>query len=188
MRCRQLGLNPIFLTDHDTVAAAIHLQAVGQGDVVAGQEILTTAGELIGLFLQRHIQSGLAPLDAAREVKQQGGLVYLEHPYDSSRRRLSESAIESIADAIDIVEIFNGRSNDIANRRAADLCSVLGAAPGAGSDAHSLDEIGTVYIEMEDFDGAQDFLAKLRVGRIVIGRHKLLLAIEAKLGPKIRRR
>jgi predicted metal-dependent phosphoesterase TrpH len=155
---------------------------------VGGEEVMTDAGELIGLFLERPIQRGLGPRDTAMEIKAQGGLVYLEHPYDTSRRHLSEVAIEAIADMIDIVEVFNGRSDDKANRRAKDLRDILDAAPGAGSDAHSLSEIGSVYIEMENFEGAQDFLAKLRSAKIVKGRRKLLLRAEAKLGGKMRRR
>jgi hypothetical protein len=61
----------------------------------------------------------------------------------------------------------------------------LGAAPGAGSDAHTISEIGSVFIEMEDFVGASDFLIKLADSRIITGRSKLLLTAEAKLGPKI---
>jgi len=62
-----------------------------------------------------------------------------------------------------------------------DLRGALGAAPGAGSDAHSLGEIGSVYVEMEEFEGAEDFLAKLRRSKIVKHRHQLLLAAEAML-------
>lgn len=148
---------------------------------------MTTDGELIGLFLERAVKSGLTPRDTAREIKSQGGLVYLEHPYDPFRRHLSEAAIEILADTIDIVEVFNGRSGEEANRRAEDLCAILGATAGAGSDAHSLREIGSVYVEMEDFDGAQDFLTKLRGSEIVKHRHKLLLWAEAKLGNRKRR-
>lgn len=187
VRCRRLGLDPIFLTDHDTIAGADRLQA-GKHRVVVGEEVMTTAGELIGLFLQRPVQSGLKPRDAALEIKGQGGLVYLEHPYDPFRRHLSEDAIEAIQDLIDIVEVFNGRSEEQANRRAKDLCEILGATPGAGSDAHSVKEIGSAYVEMEDFDGAADFLTKLREAKIVKGRSKLLLMAEAKLTHKIRRR
>ena len=152
-----------------------------------GQEILTTAGELIGLFLERAVQCDLTPKEAALNIKAQGGLIYLEHPYDPFRRRLSEASIESLADLIDIVEVFNGRSDEQANRRAEDLCRILGAAPGAGSDAHSLREIGSVYVEIEDFHGAQDFLAKLRRAQIVRRRHKLFLFAEATLGNKLRK-
>jgi predicted metal-dependent phosphoesterase TrpH len=184
-RCRRLGLAPVFLTDHDSIEGALRLRATTR--VVVGEEVMTTAGELIGLFLQERVPAGLAPMAAAAEIKKQGGLVYLEHPYDPFRRHLSEAAIEALADLIDIVEVFNGRSDDKANQRAEDLCATLGAAPGAGSDAHRIGEIGSVYVEMEDFDGASDFLAKLRNGKIVKGRMKWLLMAEASLRPKIRR-
>ena len=154
---------------------------------MVGEEIMTTEGELIGLFLERAVPSGLTPRNTVLEIKAQGGLVYLEHPYDTFRRHLSEAAIETLADMIDIVEVFNGRSEEEANRRAEDLCAILGAAAGAGSDAHSIREIGSVYVEMEDFEGAQDFLTKLREAKIVKRRHKLLLWAEGKLGNKMRR-
>ena len=185
-RCRRLGLAPVFLTDHNTIAGAAQLRA-GSERVVAGEEVMTTEGELIGLFLERPVPSGLTPIETALEIKAQGGLVYLEHPYDSFRRHLSESSIESLADLIDIVEVFNGRSEERDNRRAEDLCVILDAAPGAGSDAHSLREIGSGHVEMEDFEGAQDFLAKLRGAKIVKRRRKLLLMAAAKLGIGVRR-
>ena len=180
-RCRRLGLAPVFLTDHDTIDGAVHLQELGIGGVVVGEEVMTSEGELIGLFLARPVRSGLAPTEAAVEIKGQGGLVYLEHPYDRHRRHLSEAGLEAVADLIDIVEVFNGRSDEKANRLAEDLRGALGAAPGAGSDAHSLREIGSVYVEMEEFEGAEDFLAKLRRSKIVKHRHQLLLAAEAML-------
>ncbi|HEY9287741.1 MAG TPA: PHP domain-containing protein, partial [Candidatus Dormibacteraeota bacterium] len=98
----------------------------------------------------------------------QGGLVYLEHPYDSGRRNLKESAIERIADSIDIVEVVNGRSGPEPNQRAEELRATLGVPGAAGSDAHTLAEIGSVFVEMEAFDGPADFLGKLRAGRIVV--------------------
>ncbi len=187
-RCRRLGLTPVFLTDHDTIGGAVHLQKLGIGRVVVGEEVMTSEGELIGLFLARPVRRGLAPPEAVAEIKRDGGLVYLEHPYDRTRRHLSEAGIEAIANLIDIVEVFNGRSDEKANRQAEDLRGALGAAPGAGSDAHSLGEIGSVYVEMEDFDGAKDFLSKLRRSKIVKNRHKLLLAAEAWSRNTMRRR
>ncbi|HXC77164.1 MAG TPA: PHP-associated domain-containing protein [Candidatus Acidoferrum sp.] len=149
---------------------------------------MTSEGELIGLFLRRPIRSGLTPIDAANEIRSQGGLVYVEHPYDLHRRHLTEAGIEAVADLIDVVEVFNGRSDDEANRLAEDLRGALGAAPGAGSDAHSLGEIGSVYVEMADFDGAEDFLTKLRMSKIVKRPNKLLLAAAALSQNSMRRR
>jgi predicted metal-dependent phosphoesterase TrpH len=184
-RCRQLGLSPVFLTDHDTIDGALKVRAAGVR-VVVGEEIATAEGELIGLFLSERIPAGLSSREAVVRIKAQGGLVYLEHPYDSFRRHLSEEAIEKLADMIDIVEVLNGRSDFETNRRARDLCETLGAAPGGGSDAHTLGEIGSVYVEMEEFKGASDFLSNLSGSRIVTGRSKLRLAAEAILGSKRR--
>ena len=185
-RCRRLGLSPVFLTDHNSIEGASLLEAIAGQRVVVGEEILTSAGELIGLFLSRPIPKGLTPTETAREIKDQGGLVYLEHPYDQFRRHLTEEAIEALADLIDIVEVFNGRSDSEANRRAADLRDTLGAAPGAGSDAHTIREIGSVYVQMEDFAGASDFLAKLRRSKIVKRPSGRLRMAGARLAGRIR--
>jgi len=168
---------------------AVRTVAVDElGPYTAKWDYLTPEGELIGLFLERPIEGGLTPKETASAIRAQGGLVYLEHPYDPFRRHLSEKAIESLADLIDIVEVFNGRSDEQANRRAADLRDILDAAPGAGSDAHTLREIGSGYVEMEDFEGAQDFLNKLRRGTIARRRNRLLLLAEATWGNKMRPR
>ena len=155
--------------------------------MVVGEEITTTDGELIGLFLKRRVRPGLTARETALEIKHQGGLVYLEHPYDEYRRHLKEGAIEDLSDLIDIVEVYNARSDEKTNRRAEELCEILGAAPGAGSDAHTVRELGSVYVEMEDFDSPETFLANLRGARIVRGRPKLLLMAAAQLRHKIRR-
>ena len=187
-KCERLGLEPIFVTDHDTMVAASRLQVVSRQRVVLSEEITTTDGELIGLFLRNRIRPGLTARQTALEIKDQGGLVYLEHPYDQFRRHLSEEAIEDLADFIDIVEVFNARSDEKTNRRAEELRKILGSAPGAGSDAHTLRELGSVYMEMEDFDGAQQFLANLRAARVVKGRPKFLIMAEARFGHKMRPR
>jgi predicted metal-dependent phosphoesterase TrpH len=175
-RCRQLGLSPVFLTDHEGIAGAQSLIEAGQIAVI-GQEILTTEGELIGLFLKVPVPSRLSPEQAVGAIKNQGGLVYLEHPYDTSRRNLREEAIERIARQIDIVEVVNGRSQPELNRRAQELRSTLGVAAGAGSDAHTLSEIGSVFVEMEAFDGPQDFLKKLRRSKVVTHSKRGVIAL-----------
>jgi predicted metal-dependent phosphoesterase TrpH len=165
-RCSELGLSPVFLTDHDGIDGARMLVEAGKTAIV-GEEIMTSEGELIGLFLKEAVPARLSPEETVAAIKEQGGLVCLEHPYDTTRRNLREEAIERIAGQIDIVEVFNGRSRPEHNRRAEELRSTLGVPAGAGSDAHTLREIGSVYLEMEAFDGAHDFLAKLRSGNLV---------------------
>jgi predicted metal-dependent phosphoesterase TrpH len=175
---------PVFLTDHDTLNGVLELGASGAVRVVAGQEVTTNQGELIGLFLTERIPPDLHPDDAVRRIKAQGGLVYLQHPRDRRRRSLSEDSIDRLRDSIDIVEVFNGRSNAEANDRAEDLCAVLGAVAGAGSDAHSLEEVGRVYVELADFSGPQDFLSKLSAGRIVREPRRWRMRLETMLSTR----
>jgi predicted metal-dependent phosphoesterase TrpH len=174
-RCRQIGLSRIGLTDHNTISGALELRGTSTDLVIVGEEIMSADGELIGLFLSEAVEPGLTAVETASRIKSQGGLIYLEHPADPHRRHLREEAIEALGEQIDIVEVWNGRSDTQPNRKALDLCEVLGAAPGAGSDAHTLGEIGAVFVEMEEFEGAQDFLTKLRAGRIRKRRSKLAL-------------
>ena len=138
-------MSPIFLTDHDVVDGARALVESGE-DAILGEEILTTEGEIIGLFLKEAVPRRLSPEETVAAIKQQGGLVYLEHPYDPGRRNLREDAIERIAGQIDIVEVVNGRSLAEPNRRAEELRATLGVPGGAGSDAHTLQEIGKFYV------------------------------------------
>jgi predicted metal-dependent phosphoesterase TrpH len=187
-RSLSLGLDPVFLTDHNSIAGAMRLQAVSAQRVVVGEEVMTADGEFIGLFLGRLVPEGLGALETALEIKDQGGLIYLEHPYDPFRRHLTEDAIEAIAELIDIVEVFNGRSDEKSNRLADELRQTLGVAAGAGSDAHSIAEVGAVYIEMEDFEGPQDFLVKLRRSKIVKRPRGRFRMTAARLADRIRRR
>ena len=180
-RCRALGLDPVVLTDHDTMDGALRLQQLGVS-TLAGQEITTTHGELIGLFLATAIPARLSPAETVERIHAQGGLVYLQHPYDSRRRRLREEEIERLADAIDIVEVWNGRSTPSDNRRAAELCATLGAVAAVGSDAHRLDEIGRAYVEVAPFQGPAEFLDRLRRARLAVEPNRLLLRARTLLG------
>jgi predicted metal-dependent phosphoesterase TrpH len=160
-------MGPVFLTDHDTVEGARQLRQGGLLSTVTGQEVTTREGDVIGLFLEEPVEPGLSADQTVTRIKDQGGLVYVPHPFDRRRRALELDALERLRARIDIVEVFNGRSAADSNRKAEDACQAIGAVPGAGSDAHTLRELGRVYVELEDFKGASDFLAKLERGRIV---------------------
>ncbi len=83
------------------------------------------------------------------------------------RRNLAEPALDAlVADGlVDAVEVLNAKTSLASlNRRAADYAEAHGLAAGAGSDAHVALALGAAYVEMPDYDGPQDFLAKLRDG------------------------
>ncbi|HEY4333075.1 MAG TPA: PHP domain-containing protein, partial [Ilumatobacteraceae bacterium] len=167
------GLDVLCITDHHAIRGAVELAATLPCRVIIGEEMKTHAGEIIGLFLRDRVPIGVPPLEAAQLVREQGGLVYIPHPFDPMRRNLAEPALRALAAAgmIDAVEVVNAKTSlQSLNAQAARFATEHGLAHGAGSDAHVPDALGAAYVEMPDFDGPADFLAKLRLGRVV-GHH-----------------
>jgi hypothetical protein len=167
------GLDVLCITDHHEVAGAIGLANELGCRVVVGEELRTHAGELIGLFLTERVPFGTPPAVAATAIREQGGVVYVPHPFDPMRRNISEAALDGLVAAglVDVIEVVNAKTSlPGLNRRAAEYAAQHRLLAGAGSDAHVPDAIGAAYVEMPDFDGPTDFVAKLAEGRIV-GHH-----------------
>lgn len=104
------GLDFVAVTDHNTVDFAVKLQKQLGDKVIVGEEITTIEGEIIGLFLRRTIPGGLSLAEAVAAIKQQNGLVYVPHPFETVRSGLLEADLNAIAGQIDIVETRNGRA------------------------------------------------------------------------------
>jgi predicted metal-dependent phosphoesterase TrpH len=167
------GLDVVCITDHNAIAGALELRDRLDARVVVGEELRTAAGEIIGLFLTERIPQGAGPLEAARAIRAQGGVVYIPHPFDPMRRNLSEAALYELAEAdlIDAVEVLNAKTSlPSLNRRAAEFADEFGIVAGAGSDGHVPDALGAACVEMDPFDTPMEFLASLASAR-VIGHH-----------------
>jgi predicted metal-dependent phosphoesterase TrpH len=167
------GLDVVCITDHNTIKGALALRERLPCRVVVGQEVRTAAGELIGLFIEERIPHGIKAPEAALRIRDQGGLVYVPHPYDPMRHCLKEEVLEELlaASLVDAMEVFNAKTSlDHLNRRARSTAERFGVPGGAGSDAHVPSAFGAAYVEMADFDGPGEFLAALGSGQVV-GHH-----------------
>jgi predicted metal-dependent phosphoesterase TrpH len=167
------GIDVLCITDHNAIKGAVELADRLPCRVIVGEELRTHAGEIIGLFLSERIPVGAQPNDAARAIRDQGGIVYIPHPYDPMRRNLNELALDALINdgLVDALEVMNAKTSlRSLNERAASTAAAHDLAAGAGSDAHVPDAIGAAYVEMPDFDGPADFLIHLRLGR-TIGHH-----------------
>ncbi|MFM7251589.1 MAG: PHP-associated domain-containing protein [Ilumatobacteraceae bacterium] len=167
------GIDVLCITDHQAIGGAVDLAGRLPCRVIVGEELRTHAGEIIGLFLRERIPAGTWPADAARAIREQGGVVYVPHPFDPMRRNMAEVALYELAVAglLDAVEVLNAKTSlPSLNRRAADFAAEFDLAAGAGSDAHVPAALGAAFVEMPDFDGPADFLAKLREASVV-GHH-----------------
>jgi predicted metal-dependent phosphoesterase TrpH len=167
------GLDVLCITDHHAVAGAEALADRLPCRVIVGEEMRTATGELIGLFLTERVPMGATAAETARMIRDQGGIVYVPHPFDPMRRNLAEASLVEITEAglVDAIEVLNAKTSLASlNRRALEFAQAHDLAAGAGSDGHVPDALGAAYVEMPDFDGPAEFLASLRLGRVV-GHH-----------------
>jgi len=121
------------------------------------------------MFLQETIPSGLSVEQTLARIRAQGGLVCIPHPFDTLRQSaLNRQVIEAIVDQIDVIEAFNSRAPLLRGSTKANLFAEKhGIHKSAGSDAHTVSEIGNAYVEMPEFSGRDDFLQALKRGKIV---------------------
>ncbi|MBI2871565.1 MAG: PHP domain-containing protein [Chloroflexi bacterium] len=189
-RCQRVGLNCLAVTDHNTIRGALAVRELAPFMVIVGEEIRTSRGEVTGLFLQEEVPSGLAPGEAARRVKEQGGLVSIPHPFDTFRRgsALDRVGLEEVLPYADVVEAFNARNVFAEHDRAAQrLASERGLLVSAVSDAHTLGELGHTYVEMPEFDGTPEgFKAALAQCKLVTRRASRLVHLSTTIA-KLRR-
>lgn len=167
-RCQELKINCVCIADHGTAEGGLKMQKAAPFRVIVAEEILTTKGEIMGMFLKETIPSGLTPGETVKRIKKQGGLVNIPHPFETVRgSSLKEWCMEEIAKDIDLVEVLNSRSPFAANTEKARAFAIKYGIPGsAGSDAHSVQEIGNACIEMPEFSTPQEFLKSLAKGSI----------------------
>ncbi len=177
--CQKKGINCVAITDHGNITGALKMKAIAPFKVIVGEEILTTEGEVIGFFLREGVPSGLSPEETIQRIKAQGGLVSVPHPLDRMRlSALRRDTLRRITPQLDILEVFNSRTPLYQDsERASAFAHRNGLPAAAGSDAHTVEEIGNAYVEIPDFNGPEEFLNSLRHGKIVGERSSFVVHI-----------
>lgn len=152
-------LDYIAVTDHNTIDTAKELHQALGNKIIVGEEITTQQGEIIGLFLTKPVRPGLSVLDSVKAIKEQGGLVYIPHPFETVRKGISQDSLNAIADQVDIVEVYNGRAF-VQNRgpEATTWARVHEKACAASSDAHGSKGLGSAYTVISKEPSAKDLV------------------------------
>jgi hypothetical protein len=164
---REQGLGAIAVTDHNEVSGALEARAKAADygvKVIVGEEVKTAEqGEVIGLFIEERIPRGMTLEETIAEIRRQGGLVYVPHPFDRLHSVPDyEHLLQVVAD-VDAIEVFNPRIAIPAfNEEAVRFAGKYRIVGGAGSDSHVAQGLGSVRIRMRDFDGPEEFLESLR--------------------------
>ncbi len=192
-RCQELKITCIAIADHGTAEGGLEMQKIAPFKVIVAEEILTTQGEIMGMFLKETIPSGITPQEAVKRIREQGAVVNIPHPFETIRgSALKDNTIDEIAADIDLMEVLNSRSPFPANTNKARAFAEKHNIPGgAGSDAHIIAEIGNAYIEIPDFNTPAEFLKSVAQGKIYGKRSNIFVHVPttlARLKAKIIRR
>jgi len=181
---RDRGLGAIAITDHNEVSGAIEARRIAEEmggiEVIVAEEVKTAEqGEVIGLFIEEKIPRGLTMAQTIAEIRRQGGLVYVPHPFDRFHSVPDYEHLLDIVEEIDILEVFNPRvALTSFNEEAERFARKYRIVPGAGSDSHVAQGLGSVRVRIHDFDGPEDFLESMRDADIT-RKHKNLVYVQA---------
>jgi hypothetical protein len=174
---KRAGLGAIAITDHNEVSGALEARERANGiKVIVAEEVKTAdQGEVIGLFIEEKIPRGMSLEETIAEIRRQGGLVYVPHPFDRMHAVPDYEHLLTVVEDIDAIEVFNPRvAISSFNEEAARFAAKYRIVAGAGSDSHVAQGLGSVKIRMRDFDGPEEFLESLRDADIVRKKQSLL--------------
>jgi hypothetical protein len=165
--CRRRGIAKIAITDHNTIAGALAAARLAPDLVIVGEEIMTDRGELIAWFVQEEVPRGLSPAATLARLREQGAVIGIPHPLDGLRRSaMGAETTLALLDQVDALEVFNARCLRSSDNEAAQRLAVAYGKPGtAGSDAHTIGEIGMAIMRMPPFTDAETFRRSLAVAQ-----------------------
>jgi predicted metal-dependent phosphoesterase TrpH len=180
---RDRGLGAIAITDHNEVSGALEAAKIAEGmpdlKVIVAEEVKTKEqGEVIGLFLSEKIPKGLTMAETVAAIREQGGLVYVPHPFDRFHSVPDYEHLLDIVEEVDLLEVFNPRVALTAfNEEAVRFAGKYRIIPAAGSDSHVAQGLGSVRQRIHDFDGPAEFLEAMRDADIT-RKHKNLVYVQ----------
>jgi predicted metal-dependent phosphoesterase TrpH len=189
-RALSLGYARIAITDHDRLGVALAMAKRHPDRVIPGEEVRTAEGvDVIGLYLSEEIPRGTPARKTIASIEAQGGIAYLPHPYAGGKGGGGRLADE-LAPLCGVIEVFNARVHTPAlNERAEELAVRHGKLRGAGSDAHTLAELGNAFVEVAPHpnraDALRAALARGRTGGSAASRAVHLASTWAKIRKKL---
>lgn len=162
--CRRKKIDRVVITDHNTLAGALRAQALDPERVIPGEEILTQAGELLGVFVKEEIPAGLPAREALARLKEQDAFISVSHPFDWMRKgHWKRELLEEILPLVDAIETFNARCLWPGfNRTAREFAHRHTIAGTVGSDAHAAFELGKATLRLPDFQDRSSLIEALK--------------------------
>jgi len=159
----------VCITDHHEIKGAVEAMRFGFDRnilVIPGIEVTTTLGDILGINVKKVIPAGLSPERTVEEIKGQGGLAIIAHPFDWPIEDFMGGAekIRALGPGLVGIEVFNATVFvKSSNKRAFDFARKNNFSFTAGSDSHRADFLGRGYLELPDgIQSAEDLLEAIK--------------------------
>lgn len=167
-QCQRREIDRIFITDHNTAEGALRWAKAEPELFIPGEEIMTTQGEILALFVKETVPPFLSPVETINRLRDQGAFISVSHPFDRLRKGAwRRPDLDQIIELVDAIEICNARCFfDRENHEARDYAVEHNVLGTAGSDAHAPLEVGRVTLRMEPFDGPETFAESLKTAEV----------------------
>lgn len=154
---QEMDIDFVAITDHETIQGALEVKEILSNQsppiqIIVGAEYYTEKGDIMGLFLEEEIKTQSSD-EVINEIKKQGGLVVLPHPYKA--HKLDQTLIQSV----DVIEVYNSRTTRAKNAQALALAKEYNKPGIIGSDAHFIQEVGLTMMEFDTVDLKSAILA-----------------------------
>ena len=156
--CRKKGIDRVITTDHNSIQGALEAQKLAPDLVIVGEEIMTTKGEIIAVYLSEEIPAMLTPQETIFRLKEQDAFISVAHPFDFTRSgHWNEADLLEILPQIDAIETFNARCLlPSMNEKAQEFAERHKTPSTVGSDAHTAFELGRATLTLPQFNSARE--------------------------------
>jgi hypothetical protein len=177
---RRQGVDCIAITDHNDIGGALHARRIAAETsgrpvgIIVGEEISSTDGHILGLFLEDRVPRGLSGEETIARIRAQGGLVLAPHPYSTLCDKSLHDTLERLRPHVDAVEVCNAQNPlPWQDARAARFARRHRITPYVGADSHVRGYLDGCHQVMPASDGPAGFLAALRQAELHPGRFGL---------------
>lgn len=167
-------LDFVAITDHNKIEGALDIHKILGDRIIIGEEINAYEGEIIGLFLTEKVPRDMSALETAKAIKEQGGLVYIPHPFETVRRGIPKTTLEQIMDFVDIIEVFNGRAV-FQNKgpEATTIARLNNKSGAASSDAHGVKGLTSTFSQIKEKPTVKNLTSQLQTAHLTMNRPPL---------------
>ncbi len=167
-------LDCIAITDHNRIDFAVKAKSALGDRIIIGEEIMTTMGEIIGLYLKEPVAPGMTPEKTIQAIREQDAIVYIPHPFETIRKGIHPATLELIQDEVDIMEVCNGRAFLQNRSQQALLWAKLNKVScAASSDAHGVIGLGRTYTDLSEIPTRDTIISLLKNGTLQTKRPRV---------------